>query len=58
MSAAAGPSLPGVSTTLTLTPLDDRGREILDQLEAIAIEPFAGATGRVRGVTGSMLTGR
>ena len=32
--AAAGPSLLGVSTTLTLTPPDDRGREILVQLEA------------------------
>ena len=35
-----GPSLPGVSTTLTLTPLDDRGREILDQLEASTTLPF------------------
>ena len=38
--AAAGPSLPGVSTTLTLTPLDGRGREILDQLEAGTTPPF------------------
>jgi hypothetical protein len=29
-----------VSTTLALTPLDDRGREILDQLEADATPPF------------------
>ena len=29
-----------MSTTLTLTPLDDRGREILDRLEASAIPPF------------------
>ena len=29
-----------MSTTLTLTPLDDRGREILDQLEADAPPPF------------------
>ena len=35
-----GPSLPDVPTTLTLTPLDDRGREILDQIEASAIPPF------------------
>jgi hypothetical protein len=29
-----------MSTTPTLTPLDDRGREILDQLEADATPPF------------------
>ena len=29
-----------MSTTLTLTPLDDRGREILDQLEADSPMPF------------------
>jgi hypothetical protein len=29
-----------VSTTLTLTPLDDRGREILDRLEASATPAF------------------
>ncbi len=29
-----------MSTTVTLTPLDDRGREILDELEAIATPPF------------------
>ena len=40
LSAAAGPSLPGVSTTVTLTPRDNRGREILDQLEASSIPPF------------------
>ena len=40
MSAVAGSSLLGVSTTLTLTPLDDRGREILDRLEASTTPPF------------------
>ena len=29
-----------MSTTLTLTPLDDRGREILDQFESGAAQPF------------------
>ena len=29
-----------MSTTLTLTPRDDRGREILDQLEAGSMAPF------------------
>ena len=29
-----------MSTTLTLTPRDDRGREILDQLEASSTPPF------------------
>jgi hypothetical protein len=29
-----------MSTTLTLTPLDDRGTEILDQLKAASIPPF------------------
>ena len=29
-----------MSTTLTLTPLDDRGREILDRLEAVTTPPF------------------
>jgi hypothetical protein len=29
-----------MSTTLTLTPLDDRGTEILDELEAVATPPF------------------
>ncbi len=41
-----GPSLPrrvddpDVSTTLTLTPLDGRGREILDRLETSSTLPF------------------
>ena len=39
-SAAAGRSLPGVSTTVKLTPLDDRGRELLDRLEAGTTPPF------------------
>jgi hypothetical protein len=38
--AVSGPSLLGVSTTLTLTPLNDRGRELLDQLDASATPPF------------------
>ena len=38
--AVPGPNLPGVSTTLTLTPLDDRGREILNRFEAGATTPF------------------
>ena len=29
-----------MSTTVTFTPLDDRGREIIDQLEASATPPF------------------
>ena len=29
-----------MSTTLSVTPLDDRGREILDRLEASATPPF------------------
>ena len=40
LSAAAGPSLPDVSTTVTLSRRDDRGREILDRLEPSAIPPF------------------
>ena len=34
--AARGPTLPDVSTTVTLIPLDDLGRRILDRLEQSA----------------------
>ena len=38
--AAAGSSLPDVSTTVTLIPLDNLGRRILDRLDANTVPPY------------------